>query len=137
LADAKQSPDGAARPPSTPGEVPSPNCGGGGFNIISTILERQVIEKILTHLALDPQPPPKGRAREAGHDFAACAAPAAPERQAPQHGLRCLAAARVSLRRMSARRRKTQGQPRAEGRTSPKRTVVCRRNRDITAAIGL
>ena len=30
-----------------------------------------LIEKILTHLGLDPQPPPKRRAREAGHDFAA------------------------------------------------------------------
>jgi len=25
-----------------------------------------VIEKILTHLGLDPQPPPRGRARELG-----------------------------------------------------------------------
>jgi hypothetical protein len=48
-----------------------PNCGGGQFKIIATILERPVIEKILTHLGLDPQPPPKGRAREAEHDFAA------------------------------------------------------------------
>jgi hypothetical protein len=30
-----------------------------------------VIEKFLTRLGLDPQPPPKRRAREAGHDFAA------------------------------------------------------------------
>jgi hypothetical protein len=29
-----------------------------------------VIEKILTHLGLDPQPPPRGRAREARIDFA-------------------------------------------------------------------
>jgi hypothetical protein len=28
-----------------------------------------VIEKTLTRLGLDPQPPPQGRAREAGHDF--------------------------------------------------------------------
>jgi len=27
-----------------------------------------VIEKILTHLGLDPQPPPRGRAREARQD---------------------------------------------------------------------
>ncbi len=27
---------------------------------------RPVIEKILTHLGLDPQPPPRGRAREIG-----------------------------------------------------------------------
>jgi hypothetical protein len=47
-----------------------PICGGGELKIIAAILERPVIEKILTHLGLDPQPPPKGRAREAGHDFA-------------------------------------------------------------------
>jgi hypothetical protein len=33
--------------------------------------ERPVIEKILTHLGLDPQPPPRARGREAGPDFAA------------------------------------------------------------------
>jgi hypothetical protein len=43
-----------------------PNCGGGELKIIAAILERPVIEKILTHLGLDPQPPPRGRAREAG-----------------------------------------------------------------------
>jgi integrase len=36
-----------------------------------TILERPVSEKILTYLGLDPQPPPRGRAREAGQDLAA------------------------------------------------------------------
>lgn len=46
-----------------------PNCGAGELKIIAAILERPVIEKILTHLGLDPQPPPKGRAREAGPDF--------------------------------------------------------------------
>jgi hypothetical protein len=45
-----------------------PNCGGGEFKIIATILERSVIEKILTHLGLDPQPPPKGRPPEAAQD---------------------------------------------------------------------
>jgi hypothetical protein len=29
-----------------------------------------VVEKILTHLGLDRQPPPRGRAREAGQNFA-------------------------------------------------------------------
>jgi hypothetical protein len=48
-----------------------PNCGAGELKIIAAILERPVIEKILTHLGLDPQPPPRGRAREAGHDIAA------------------------------------------------------------------
>jgi hypothetical protein len=51
--------------------LPRPNCGGGELRIIAAILERPVIEKILTHLGLDPQPPPKGRAREAAQDFAA------------------------------------------------------------------
>jgi hypothetical protein len=45
-----------------------PNCGTGELEIIAAILERPVIEKILTHLSLDPQPPPRGRAREAGQD---------------------------------------------------------------------
>jgi hypothetical protein len=47
------------------------NCGAGELKIIAAILERPVIEKILTHLGLDPQPPPRDRAREAGQDFAA------------------------------------------------------------------
>lgn len=33
-----------------------PNCGGGEFKIIAAILERPVVEKILTHLGLNPQP---------------------------------------------------------------------------------
>lgn len=45
-----------------------PNCGGGELRTIAAILERPVIEKILTHLGLDPQPPPRGRAREAWQD---------------------------------------------------------------------
>ncbi len=48
-----------------------PNCGAGELKIIAAILERPVIEKILAHLGLDPQPPPKGRVREAGLHFAA------------------------------------------------------------------
>ena len=47
-----------------------PNCGAGDLKIIAAILERPVIEKILSHLGLDRQPPPRGRAREAGQDFA-------------------------------------------------------------------
>ena len=47
-----------------------PNCGAGELKIIAAIMERTVIEKILSHLGLDPQPPPRGRAREAGQDFA-------------------------------------------------------------------
>ena len=45
-----------------------PNCGAGQLKIIAAILERPVIEKILTHLGLDPQAPPRGRAREIGQD---------------------------------------------------------------------
>ena len=45
-----------------------PNCGAGELKIIAAILERAVVEKILSHLGLDPQPPPRGRAREAGQD---------------------------------------------------------------------
>ena len=47
-----------------------PNC-GGELKIIAAILERPVIDRILTHLGLDPQPPPRGRAREAGQDLPA------------------------------------------------------------------
>jgi len=47
-----------------------PNCGAGELRIIVAILERPVIEKILSHLGLAPQPPPKGRVREAGLHFA-------------------------------------------------------------------
>jgi hypothetical protein len=43
-----------------------PNCSAGELKIIAAILERPVIEKILAHLGLDPQPPPRGRAREIG-----------------------------------------------------------------------
>ena len=34
-----------------------PNCGSGEMKIIAAILERPVIEKILSHLGLAPQPP--------------------------------------------------------------------------------
>ena len=40
-----------------------PNCRAGELKIIAAILERPVIQKILTHLGLDPQPPPRGGAR--------------------------------------------------------------------------
>ena len=41
------------------------------FETIAAILELAVIEKILAHLGLDAQPPPKGRVREAELHFAA------------------------------------------------------------------
>jgi ribosomal protein S27AE len=44
-----------------------PRCGAGELKIIAAILQRAAIGKILTHLRLDPRPPPRGRAREAGH----------------------------------------------------------------------
>lgn len=45
------------------------NCGTDELEIIEAILERPVIEKILTHLGPDPQPLLRSRAREAGQDF--------------------------------------------------------------------
>lgn len=42
------------------------NCGQLKLKIIEAILERPVIQKILDHLRLDPQPPSKGRAHEPG-----------------------------------------------------------------------
>ena len=45
-----------------------PNCGASELKIISAILEQPAFEKILTHLGLGPQPPPRGRARETGQD---------------------------------------------------------------------
>lgn len=41
-----------------------PNCGGEELKIITAILERPVIEKLLEHLGLEPQPPPKAPAPE-------------------------------------------------------------------------
>ncbi len=46
-----------------------PNCGAGELKIIAAILERPVIEKILSHLGLDPQPP-RGRVSETGEAWA-------------------------------------------------------------------
>jgi hypothetical protein len=48
-------------------------CDGAWLKVISAILERSISEKILVDLGLDPQSPPKGRARERneGRDFAA------------------------------------------------------------------
>ncbi len=47
------------------------DSGTGELKIIAAILERPLIQKILAPLGLDPQPPPKGRAREPGLHFAA------------------------------------------------------------------
>jgi hypothetical protein len=48
-----------------------PNCGGEELKIIAAVFERPVVEKILTRLGLDPQPPPRGRACEVGPHLAA------------------------------------------------------------------
>jgi hypothetical protein len=39
-----------------------PHC-EGDLRIVAAILQRQAIEKILNHLGLDPQPPPRAPAR--------------------------------------------------------------------------
>ncbi len=43
-----------------------PNCGRGDLGIIAAIMQRPVIDKILAHLGLDPQPPPRAPARGPG-----------------------------------------------------------------------
>jgi len=43
-----------------------PNYGAGELKIIAAILERPVIEKILTHQGVQAQPPARVQAREAG-----------------------------------------------------------------------
>jgi hypothetical protein len=48
-----------------------PNCGARELKTIAAILERPVIEKILTHLGIDRQPPPWGGARGAGQHWPA------------------------------------------------------------------
>jgi hypothetical protein len=53
-----------------------PNCGVWELKIIAAILERPVIENILSHLGLDPQPPPRGRPREPWPHCATRVAPA-------------------------------------------------------------
>jgi hypothetical protein len=40
-----------------------PDCGGEG-KVIAVVLERPMTERILTHIGLDPQPPPEGCTRE-------------------------------------------------------------------------
>ena len=41
-----------------------PNCGGEELKILAASLERAVIEKILKHLGLEPQPQAKTPTRE-------------------------------------------------------------------------
>ena len=85
-----------------------PNCGAGELKIIAAILERPVIERILTHLGLDPQPPPRRRVREAGQDFATWAAPAVTS-SSPR--LQRQTAAEAASRDASVQHHRKQGQP--------------------------
>ena len=81
----------------------SPNCGAGELWLIAAILEQSVIERILTHLGLDPQPPPRGPAREAdqgsGATLSGNTTPTAAHRGAARAVLRAVSAghARVSI----------------------------------------
>jgi hypothetical protein len=88
-----------------------PNCGAGELKIIAAILEPPVIEKILTHLGLDQQPPPRGRARGRARLRRLSCAGRRGHISVRQNGLRRPAAAGVALRAMSARCDRTQGQP--------------------------
>lgn len=47
-----------------------PNCGAGELEIIAAILVQPMIEKVLTHLGLDPQPPPQAPTRGPGSQHA-------------------------------------------------------------------
>jgi hypothetical protein len=58
-------------------DIDMPHCsnfGGGELKIIAAILGRPVIGRILTHLGLDPQPPPRAPARESVEHCASSAA---------------------------------------------------------------
>lgn len=85
-----------------------PNCGAGELKIIAAILERPVIEKILTHLGLDPRPRPGAERASQGKT-----SPPEPRRpsQTPRRGLERQSAARAASRVASARRHRSQGQP--------------------------
>ena len=87
------------------------DCGGGQIEIIAAILKRPEIEKILSHLGIDPQPPPKGRAREAGRDFAAWAALAGYIARIHRQGAALPHCSPVALRDKLVRRWRTQGHP--------------------------
>jgi hypothetical protein len=41
------------------------------LKIVAAIPERATAQKSLAHLGLEPQPPPRSKAREAGHEHAA------------------------------------------------------------------
>jgi len=89
-----------------------PNCGAGELEIIAVILERPVTEKILTHLGLDPQPPPKGRAHgSASHTLSR----AGRQRDKPQ-AAELPRSPGAALRAVPLRHAQRPGQPRDPGR---------------------
>ena len=83
-----------------------PNCGGGELKIIAAILERPVIEKILTHLGLDPQPPP-GRGARAGTASRGLSSSCLETHSATGRQYRLRMRNRAVLRAVSARRLST------------------------------
>jgi hypothetical protein len=90
-----------------------PNCRAGVLKIIAAILERTVIEKILTHLGLDPQPPPRGPACEAGARFRSLSHTLNHAGRHKHHtpGLQRKTAAGAATRDASARHHRSHGQP--------------------------
>jgi hypothetical protein len=118
-----------------------PRCGAGQVKIIAAILERAVLGKILTQLGLDPRPPPRSQAREAGHEDAAsvAGAHAGPTRWSTaagaQPGWRCARSARNVPERAAepqseagiARRGRSQPSRGTARRLSGADLVSCRR----------
>jgi hypothetical protein len=90
-----------------------PRCGAGQVRIIAAILRRAVIRKILTHLGLDPQPPPRSKVREAGHELCALAVGAhAGTRPVVCSGWRAARVALCDVRATCPRAAKLQSEPR-------------------------
>ena len=90
-----------------------PNCGGGELKIIAAILERLIIQKILTHQGLDPQPPPRVRKRARRSKISQPEPRPEPHRpsQTPRPSLQRKTAAGVAMRDASARHPRVQAQP--------------------------
>jgi hypothetical protein len=74
-----------------------PHRGGGQLGFIAPIPERPAIEKVFTHLRLDPQSPPMGRAHEAMHLLPESRPPSETHR----HSLQRQTAARAAVRAVS------------------------------------
>ncbi len=105
-----------------------PNCGAGQLKIIAAILQRPVIEKILTHLGLTRSPRPgAGRARR-GTTEAASRRPCAGRTghrtaDTSQHRLRNLAAAAGDAAPHVGSTRMTRHRPRDQSLPGPIRSV--------------